>query len=454
MRLRLAALLVPLALSGCATYGYPGGSGDYGRDDRYERRDRHDRWQDYDAPLFANVEQNGSGLAVRLNRPAHVAIFEIVPGRGVGLSYPRFGRESEYLPSGFSYVQSRGASRYDWYQASASYGRFRNEPRFYLLVASRRPLRTDRFRAGGALRSVLGLSSHSTLDYRTVMSDVVEAVVPYQHDDDWTTDVLAVWPDRRYDRYAADGQRYTRVRCSDGSYVLTAWELARYACGRRTSDRVPPLRPDGPDRDSTRVQKPTRRRPGVPSTGGSRPAAPVDAGRKRPGSETGEGRPPRVPVDVEKGRVRPEGGSAGEPDRPRLPRVREPQKDQPEARDLPRTRSGDDAPARPRDLFRVRETPRKDEPESRDAPRRPGGDSRDEPRAREERPEPPPRFEPARSQEPRRADPPPRAEPRNDSPPSRPEPRNDPPPRAEPRSEPAPRSAPPEGRSRPKDPSA
>jgi len=390
MRNRLAALLVPLALSACATYGYPGGN-----DGGYYGREGRDRWDDRDAPLHARLEERGSGLGIRLNRPAHVAIFEIVPGAGVGLLYPGYSREAEYLSSGFSYVSGRTSRRYDWYNASYNHSRrYRNEPRFYLLVASRRPLRTERFHSGGSLRSSLGLSSYSSVNYRRVMNDVVEAVVPYQHEDDWTTDVLAVWPDRRYDRYWDDGQRYTRVQCPNGTIVLTPWELSSYACGTRRSGGngsggVPPVRPK-PDGDSTTVKKPGRRRPEVPTTGGSRPGTTqVEAPERRPRDARPGTRP--LPEDRERPRVRPAeaGDRAREPETREAPRVREQPRDDEPRREAPRvreTREERPAPA-PR-----RETPAREEPRRADPP--------------------------ARSEEPRRADPPARAEPRS-------EPRND-----------------------------
>jgi len=386
MRNRLAALLVPLALSACATYGYPGGS-----DGGYYGREGRDRWDDSDTPLHARLVENGSGLGISLNRPAHVAIFEILPGAGVGLLYPGYSREAAYLSSGFSYVSGRTSRRYDWYNASYNHsGRRRNEPRFYLLVASRRPLRTERFHSGGSLRSALGLSSYSTGSYRSVMNDLVEAVVPYQHDDDWTTDVLAMWPDRRYDQYWDDGDRYTRVRCANGTVVLTPWELASYACGtRRTggNGNVPPVRPK-PDGDSTTVRKPGRRRPEVPTNGGSRPGTTqVEAPERRPRDARPGTRP--LPEDRERPRVRP--AEAGDEAR------------EPEAREVPRTREQPRSEEPRREAPRVRET-REERPAP--APRR-----ESPPPAREE----PRRSEPART-ETRRADPPPRAEPRNDTP--------------------------------------
>jgi hypothetical protein len=441
---RLAALLiVPLALSACATYGSPGGG-------RYEGDSRRGRWyDDYSVPLRAEIVQSGGNLAVRLNRPAHVAIFEIVPGAGVGLTYPAFSREASYLPTGFSYLSNQRPRYYDWYHnASGLASRTRGEPRFYFLVASRRPLNVDRFqRSPGALRTVLGLNAYSALNHRTVMNDLVDAIVPYQGDDDWTTDLLAIWPDRsRYDRYAYgdyDRDRWVRLQCPDGRTVVVPLELYRYACGRSTGDggtrEVPPLRPDEPG-DSSSVGKPGRRRPEPRTpTGGNTDDGKVGAPGGRP-ERPGTGAGPRVrpPESGEGGETGGgETGDAGE-----APRIRP---TRPETR--PGSRGGGEV-----DGESVRETPRvsprREEPPTREEPR-----VREVPRVRDEpRSDPPPRPQP-------RNDPPPaRAEPRNDPPPTRAEPRNDPPPaRVEPRSEP-PRAAPSveprsEPRSRREDPS-
>src|SRR4051812_35143487 len=177
---RLASLLVPvLALSACygPSYGGPGSRGDRGDSYRYSS----DRWYDAaDVPLAARIDQTGTGLGVRLNRPAYVAMFEILPGQGVGLFYPAFSAEQAYFASGFTMLPTHGARRYDSYFTSAGSRYTRGQPRFYFLVASRQPLRSiARFQhSEGAIRSVLGLNAYSTMNYQRVMEDLVQAVVP------------------------------------------------------------------------------------------------------------------------------------------------------------------------------------------------------------------------------------------------------------------------------------
>ncbi|HYJ79904.1 MAG TPA: hypothetical protein VEW03_09905 [Longimicrobiaceae bacterium] len=381
---RIALLLVPLALAACAgPYASRGPGG------RYERGDR---WYDAaDAPLTARLMESGSRLAVQLNRPAHIAIFEIVPMQGVGLMYPAYQSETNYLSSGSSTVYMRGTRYYDSYFSARPARYTRNEPRYYFLVASSRPLRVSRFqRSPGALRSVLGLSAYTALDHRTVMNDLVDVIVPQQHDDDWTTDLLAVWPDNhRSGVYAFDDRRYLRVRCSDGRELVVPYELAWYACDRR-GNQAPPAAPPGnpPPRDSSEVDKPTRRRPEPPVVG-----VPEDA----EGRLTAPARRPKPEPVGETGLVRPEDAGASARERPRAePRPLEPRREP----------AREEAPMRPE--------PRREEP-ARAQPR-------EEPRRAEPARTEPPRSEPSRV-EPARSDPP-----RSDPPRSDPSPAPSPPP--------------------------
>lgn len=74
----LATLGLLALLSGCALRSTP----------------HHDYSSAYDGtPLRARIVDVTGRLLVSTNRPAHVAVFEIVPGRGVGLLYPAYTSE-------------------------------------------------------------------------------------------------------------------------------------------------------------------------------------------------------------------------------------------------------------------------------------------------------------------------------------------------------------------------
>jgi hypothetical protein len=439
---RLAALLLPvLALSACVgpAYGPRGGGG------RYDQR-ASERWYDReDLPLAARITPRGnSDFTVDLNRPAYVAVFEILPGQGVGLLYPRYEREDAYFPAGFSPLDLTGTSRdYNWYSSSLS-GRYsRSEPRAYFLVASRRPLRISRFQRGGgdALRSVLGLSTYGAVNYQSVMNDLVGAIVPNQAEEDWTTDVYTVWPSRgdRY-YYAEYPQQYVQVYCGDGTYDVVPVELARFACGRGrggivhrggydggysggNGGNVPPPR----GRDTTQVTAPGRRRP-EPLTGAGETSGASGTRRPRPlgRPETAE---PTVPREGggDGPRVAPVEGPRREPRAaPRAEPRPEPRREEPRVEPRPEPR---------------RETPRRETPGEPGEPQeRPRSEPvYQAPRAEPAAPREAPRAEPV-YQAPREA---PRAEPVYQAP--REAPRSEPvyqAPREAPRSEPV-YSAPP-----------
>lgn len=199
---------------------------------------------------------------VNTSRPAHVAIFEIYPGRGVGLLYPAYRGERNYLYGGLNSIfltQSR--DYYSYFQpapffASAS----REGPRYLYMIASDAPLRLGSFLgAPGALRRELGLSRYTAASPYGLMDDLADLVLPYGEAGDWTDDVYAVWPDRSYGGdYQA--QQFIRVECGDGRVISGPAYYVYGACAR--ADEAPPLgrEPEQPA-DSSGTQPPSRRRP-------------------------------------------------------------------------------------------------------------------------------------------------------------------------------------------------
>jgi|GEM_PF-1427149 len=438
---RLASLLLPvLALSACVGPAYGPRAGG-----RYDQR-ASERWYDRDdLPLAARItDRGGSDFSVDLNRPAYVAVFEILPGQGVGLLYPRYEREDAYFPAGLSSLDLRHAARdYNWYSGSMSAARYsRSEPRSYFLVASKRPLRISRFQrgGGGALRSVLGLSAYGAVDQQAVMNDLVGAIVPDQPAEDWTTDVFTVWPSRGNHYYYAEYPRqYVQVYCGDGTYDIVPVELSRFACGRfrggivnqggygggyygggnSNGGNVPPPR----GRDTTHVTTPGRRRPepltGAGETGGASPTRrPRPVGRpetETPGTPRGGGGEPRVaPVEgprrepraAPREEPRPEPQAEPQPQAPRVEPRAEPRREVPR-RETPVERSEPQERPRAEPLYQApraepvappREAPRS-EPVYTAPPRA------ETPRAEPVHTAPPPRSEPVHSAPPQRSEP-------------------------------------------------
>lgn len=306
----------PPANPGPPVHGVPG-SGDMpaagGAWSRSDAPSEHDGYDEYDAPLRVRLVDGAGGLGVQLNRPAHVALFEVVPGRGMGLVYPAHGSDRSFVSAGYSRVQHSRLRPYTWYYDGAGFSPM--GPRYYLLVASRRPLWIERFQDDpGALRGWFGLRSFAARNPYPAMDELVDLVVPPQDDADWDTDLLTVWP--HDGRLGFDEHRLVRVVCQDGSVVTTTWDSAHLACRRfrhqPARPSVPPQRPDTLDaQPSDSVRVPTRRRP--------EPRSADDGGDRVDGAPTDvRVAPPRRPAPVERWRE-PEGTG---PQAPRPPRLR------------------------------------------------------------------------------------------------------------------------------------
>jgi hypothetical protein len=271
MRRSIATLLLPLAaLSACATAG--GGEAPGTLRPGFESGGVSSR----NHALRVRLADINGDLRVELNRRAHVAVFQVVPGEGVALVSPFSAREK--LHSGFSTVVTRFENtrfyRYDdaLRRQFTSYGPLGTQsgmfgmgshmtgPRHLLVVASDRPLRISRFTSSrGMLRRAIGTMSYTSLSSRRVMDDLLATVLEPQPESSWDADVLTVWPANDAVRLPR-GNLY-RLRCRDGSVVWVPLELADAAC--RDPERVAPplIRPDSLRGDTAAVRKPGGRRP-------------------------------------------------------------------------------------------------------------------------------------------------------------------------------------------------
>lgn len=312
-------------------YGYSGGGGGAGGYD-YE----------YASPLNARILTVDGHLRIWTSRPAYVAVFEIVPGQGVGLLYPAYRSEQNYVSGTTSLWISRSRTYYSYFQ-SASYGEGRDVPRYLYMVASERPLRLTRYVSSPmALRGSLGMSRFMALNPYSTMDELDRLVVPDLEGGSWASDVYVVWPQPRYRDDLRDFD-WIRVQCPDGQIIEGPTYYVLGAC--RTQRDNPPTQqrpPSEPEpRDSVKV--PGRKRPepaGPPgvsteeekvrATPGpaiveripqvERIRAPVEGSaepgeRTRPGTRPEAPRVERVPEPVEERR----------PESPRVERVPQPE---------------------------------------------------------------------------------------------------------------------------------
>jgi hypothetical protein len=274
MRRSIATLLLPLAaLTACATAG---GGGPAPSPYSSSGTNAYSSTEPMRVRLTDNL---GEGLVLHLNRPAHTAVFQIVPGQGVALVYPDLGQRAVYN-AGMTRLMPRATANRFWrydnvYQATSSFASHITQgPRHLLVIASERPLQTASFR-NGMLRRVMGTASYTTSNSRRVVDDLLAVVVPPQPDESWDADVITVWP-RVNEVRLPSGDLY-RVQCRSGEAVWVPLELAAAAC--RNPDRVLPPQRDSagtpPAADDPDVRKPGGRRPQPePAVGDPQPARP------------------------------------------------------------------------------------------------------------------------------------------------------------------------------------
>lgn len=275
MRRPLAVLAVSLLLAACAgRAGPPSGASPESR------------------PLHARILPGHDGLAFSLNRPAHVAVFEVVPGRGVGLVYPSYPAQDEMLSSGFHRPLLSG-SQFRWAYLSTPVSP--NQPRYLYLVASERPLDIDAFvHSPTALRSTLGVRRFAAWDPYALLDELDALVVPASLPADWTSDLYAIWPEPPRGRDPFD--QLIVLTCENGRRVAVPLRFATFACPNDTRDRVngtPQVRePGDEDGDSAAFDVPSRRRPEPEATEPNAPEA--EPSRIRPTDPRVEPRPEPV----------------------------------------------------------------------------------------------------------------------------------------------------------------
>jgi hypothetical protein len=332
------------------------------------------------------------GISFQVNHPAYVALFEMNPGGGVSLLYPRFADDERAVYAGVHSVWRSWShhDRHTWggfaSPISAWGGRSGGlaQPRIFYLIASERPLRVSSFIGRPlSLRAALGSSVYTASPY-ALMDDIARLVVPSYLDDDWTTDVFLQWPEPPHQVVAPLPTHV--IQCRDGRRYVVPWYVQSCPQDAPTApplawDTAAPPLPGEPQPGEP--QRPDRRRPerGDPTRGGdpgevTRPdwqreprAADPEAGdrgreARPPTREPGEPRPER-PERVRPERERPEPPPAREAPQP-APPPREAPPAQPapaEPRPMPRDPPPRIEPApRPESASPQREAPRPEPP--------------------------------------------------------------------------------------------
>ena len=159
-----------------------------------------------------------------VNREAHVALFEIVPGRGVTMLYPVSRPDMSASEIHYANLAVQPARMFYY---TDPFGHSAFQPRYYYMVASVAPLDLTRLRSSlGATRKVLGAMYASYRPY-DVIDRVTELVVPMQADEDWATDIFVYWP------MPAPLQRFVSTRlvtCANGRVFEVPLSYPYFGC--------------------------------------------------------------------------------------------------------------------------------------------------------------------------------------------------------------------------------
>jgi hypothetical protein len=146
-----------------------------------------------DAPLEARIFPPFFGrVSFTTNKPAYVALFEIVPGQGMSLVYPAYGGQSRRVAEGTTWADLRFVPQ-RWMYSQTGFGSSVGPSRYFFLVASEAPLNLRRLRGASGLRSYFGLTRFVASRPWDAMEELAFAVVPRIDEDRWVTDAWADW---------------------------------------------------------------------------------------------------------------------------------------------------------------------------------------------------------------------------------------------------------------------
>lgn len=223
---------------------------------------------------------------VFVNREAHVAVFEIIPGRGVTMVYPRTRADMRAAETHYIDLTLQ-PGRMFYHTDPFGYASF--QPRYYYAIASAAPLNVVRMRASlGATRRTLGRMYASYRPY-DVIDRLTEILVPMQPDEDWTTDLWVDWPMPPTGSILA----YQFVQCANGRVIMVAGSYPYFGCPGDTQLAVAEASVTQPIKELSFDSLPQRPRSPQPGDGrrSVELSAPDVEGRRR--AEAGAP-PPRI----------------------------------------------------------------------------------------------------------------------------------------------------------------
>src|SRR5438105_3580497 len=180
------------------------------------------------------VRPEEARVLVQTSRPAYLAVFEIVPGRGVSLVYPRQMQPRDVMLTGLTWVNVYWTMRYDYDRRFAS-----TDTRYIYAVASDTPLRFDDMDyERGHLERRLGSTFYSSSPNATVRA-ISREFVRAQPDEWWGEDMFTM--PLTTPRVIVT-IRWARVYCPGGNYFEIREDFADHVwCPSRNSGRGRPV---------------------------------------------------------------------------------------------------------------------------------------------------------------------------------------------------------------------
>jgi hypothetical protein len=193
-------------------------------------------------PLAVNIVRPDDGrVLIQTSRPAYVAVFEIVPGRGVSLVYPRPYRPRDVMLTGLNWVDVSWTIGNGYDRRFAS-----NDTRYIYAVASDTPLRiSDSDYDREYLQRELGAAYWSSSPNVTVRA-ISREFVRSQPDEWWGEDMYSM--PLAHDPRITVTIRLARVYCPGGVYFDVRDDLADHiwcpARSARPGERPVAMQPD------------------------------------------------------------------------------------------------------------------------------------------------------------------------------------------------------------------
>ena len=159
-------------------------------------------------------------LLVQTSRPSYVALFEIVPDRGVALLAPAYAHQRTWMLLGLNWVPISWKVQSTMYYGPPS--GIAVPARWVYAIASDEPLRLpDEAFHPAYMRRVLGPAAYRGTNPYVTMRAISRAFVPSVIDEAWAEDAYALAA-----TYASDPYRTVRIYCANRTVYEVPEEMA------------------------------------------------------------------------------------------------------------------------------------------------------------------------------------------------------------------------------------